>query len=140
MKSIKDYLTRIMIEKVVRVGCEVKLLLGQKIFAILMVSIASLTFIISYESVVILTGIILIASTACCLDVSCPTPEIPKPKPWGPKIYTQTPGHQETQPGPFITVVCPSCGTEHTVTSPEYKPEAPHLIECNKCGEIFSII
>jgi predicted Zn finger-like uncharacterized protein len=117
------------------------LLLGQKIFVILIVSIASLTFIISFESVVILTGIILIASTVCCcFDVSYPTPEIPKPKPWGPKIYTQTPEGQETKAEPFITVVCPSCGTEHMVTSPEYRPDAPHLIECNKCGEIFSII
>lgn len=88
-----------------------------------------------------LTSILLIATMVCCIDDYCPKPELPEQKDWGPTISPKIANEErEITSEPYITVKCPSCGAEHMVTSPEYRPEAPHLIECDKCGEIFSII
>lgn len=104
--------------------------MGQKLLLISISSVLCGLISLVSESVILALCIILIASVFCCADA--PVPEIPKPKPWGPTISAK-------EAKPFIEQECPFCGTLHMVSSPEHRPKGPHLIKCNKCGEVFSI-
>jgi hypothetical protein len=109
--------------------------MNQKIFLILM---TLLLIFLNNELGLSLICILLISSMVCYIDESCPLPKMPKPKHWGPTISAQ--GDEETRPELYISMHCPSCGTEYMVTSPEHRFEAPRLVEYSKCGEIFSIL